>query len=299
MTEGTLLCVGEGLFELGIDGGTLRQGIGGDAANAAVMAARLGASTRLLGRVGDDELGRRLLAFWRSAGVQTTDVRVDARRPTGIYVNRKTRSGHQFDYHRSGSAGSALDEAQVAQTDFGGVGCVHYTGVALSVSQGSAAACSAARDRAGTVSFAANVRPRLAPDMALLRAHALAADIVFCSDEDAALLFGDVGTALATVAGRPVELIVTLGEEGAICVTDTAEIRERAPHVDVVDAAGAGDALAGAYLAARLRNESPARALEGAVVAAALSCTATGCALSYPTAAAVRAALESTGRMKR
>ena len=63
--------VGEGLVELGLEAEPARGvvlGFGGDAPNAAVMAARLGCEARLAGRVGDDALGRRLLAFWREAG---------------------------------------------------------------------------------------------------------------------------------------------------------------------------------------------------------------------------------------
>ena len=62
-----------------------------------------------------------------------------------------------------------------------------------------------------------------------------------------------------------------------------------APSVEAVDAAGAGDALAGAYLAARLRGLDPAEALRRGVAAAALSCRGFGCALSYPPAAEVEA----------
>ena len=60
-----------------------------------------------------------------------------------------------------------------------------------------------------------------------------------------------------------------------------------APPVEVVDAAGAGDALAAAYLCARLEGAEPRAALERGVAAASLSCLAHGCALSYPDAASV------------
>jgi 2-dehydro-3-deoxygluconokinase len=109
---GELGAVGEGLFEIGLDQGSegpLRRGYGGDVANVCVMAARAGMRTRLASRVGDDALGRALLSFWRSEGVDVGHVRVDPDAPTGIYVNERRAGGsHRFDYHRRGSAGSRL-----------------------------------------------------------------------------------------------------------------------------------------------------------------------------------------------
>jgi sugar/nucleoside kinase (ribokinase family) len=62
--------------------------------------------------------------------------------------------------------------------------------------------------------------------------------------------------------------------------------------VPVVNAAGAGDAVAGAYLASRLRDEPPPAALRHAVAAASLSVQRDGCAASYPAAAEVAALAE-------
>jgi len=73
--------VGEGLIELGLEPApdhAVTLGFGGDACNAAVMAARLGCVTRIGGRVGDDALGRRLGAFWEETGVDTSHVVRDA-----------------------------------------------------------------------------------------------------------------------------------------------------------------------------------------------------------------------------
>jgi 2-dehydro-3-deoxygluconokinase len=298
----TLLTLGEGLYELGLDdaGGDLRQGFGGDAANTAVMAATMGAHAQFIGRVGDDAVGRRLLAFWKARGVETTYVTLEPSRPTGIYVNRRGTDGHhRFDYHRSGSAGSSVNEADVERVLLDDVACVHFTGIGIAVSPTSARACSTlvkrARSAGGRISFALNVRPRLAPSLAVLRDAAAAADVVFASAEDAALIYGTTDAAVDTLAKSAQELVLTDGVHGATLYSQSGTVHHSPPVVDVVDAAGAGDALAGAYLAARVRGESEDTALLEGVVASALSCRSFGCAASYPSKADVYAGCATTG----
>lgn len=302
MADAAIVAIGEGLYELGLNetGGPLREGFGGDAANTAVMAARMGAPARLVGRVGDDVLGRRLLAFWRSCDVDVDDVVVDASRPTGIYVNRRGVDGmHRFDYHRAGSAGSSITPADVARVRTDDVAFTHFSGIGLAVSETHARSCSALvrRSRATGVriSFSANVRPRLAPDLDVLRDAAAAADVVFLSTDDAAMLYGTVDGAVAELQQTAGELIVTDGIRGATLHAEERTVAVHPPTVVVVDAAGAGDAVAGAYLAARARGEEPSAALMKGVVAGALSCRAFGCAASYPASADVLVGCETTG----
>lgn len=59
-----------------LGGGVLQQQPGGKGANQAVAAARLGASARMIGAVGDDASGRLMLESLSGAGVNTTDVAV-------------------------------------------------------------------------------------------------------------------------------------------------------------------------------------------------------------------------------
>ena len=298
----TIATIGEGLYELGLDdrGGDLREGFGGDAANSAVMAAMMGARTQFVGRIGDDSVGRRLHAFWKLRGVGTTYVTFDSSRATGIYVNRRGDDGHhRFDYHRTGSAGSSLNEADVERVALDDVAYVHFTGVGIAVSPTSAHACSVlvkrARGTGARISFALNVRPGLAPSLTVLREAAAVADVVFASVEDAALVYGNVEAAVASLSPTVQELVITDGSHGATLYTQSGTVHHSPPTVYVVDAAGAGDALAGAYLAARVRGESEEAALLEGVVAGALSCRSFGCAASYPSRADVQAGCATTG----
>ncbi len=283
--------VGEGLYELGVDEGAVdgpaRHGYGGDAANTAVMAAKL-AGGRLCGRVGDDALGRLLLAFWRRSGVDTRFVAVDDA-PTGIYVNERLNGGGcRFHYHRRGSAGSRLSAGDVTNGFLEGVDALHFTGVTLAISTSAAAAARyaarSAREAGILVSFAVNHRPALRGDPRDVIAGARGADIVFCSAEEAATVFGCGPDEVARTLRGPGEVVVTLGDGGALATADGVEVKVSAPSIELVDASGAGDALAAVYLTDRVAGVPVERALARGVAAASRSCSSFGAALSYPDA---------------
>lgn len=296
---GELGAVGEGLFEIGLDKGDtgpLRRGYGGDVANVCVMAARAGIGARLAARVGADALGRALLAFWGAEGVDVGHVQIEAGAPTGIYVNERTPgNAHRFDYHRRGSAGSLLAPEDIAPAFINGLAVLHTSGISLAV-VGAATAAAAERARAAgaLISFAVNHRPNLDGDPEAVLAAARGADVVFISAEEAELLLetSAIEEVREALGHDPSELVVTLGANGAAIAAGNEVLTIRAPAVDAVDAAGAGDALAGAYLAARIRGLDPEPALRRGVAAAALSCRAFGCALSYPAGAEIEALAE-------
>ena len=296
---GELGAVCEGLFEIGLDKGDtgpLRRGYGGDVANVCVMAARAGIGARLAARVGADALGRALLAFWGAEGVDVGHVQIEAGAPTGIYVNERTPgNAHRFDYHRRGSAGSLLAPEDITPAFISGLAVLHTSGISLAV-VGAATAAAAERARAAgaLISFAVNHRPNLDGDPEAVLAAARGADVVFISAEEAELLLetSAIEEVRAALGHDPSELVVTLGANGAAIAAGSEVLTIRAPAVDAVDAAGAGDALAGAYLAARIRGLDPEPALRRGVAAAALSCRAFGCALSYPAGAEIEALAE-------
>ena len=59
-------------------------GPGGKGANQAVAAARLGASTGFVGRVGDDDWGRNMTEGLASESVDVSALSTDPERPTGL-----------------------------------------------------------------------------------------------------------------------------------------------------------------------------------------------------------------------
>jgi 2-dehydro-3-deoxygluconokinase len=300
-SQGAIAAIGEGLLEVGISpqltDGQLDRGYGGDAANVAVMAARLGARAVLITRLGNDAAGRLLLGFWESVDVDTSAVEVSAREPTGLYVNERLPDGaHRFSYHRAGSAASELGPASLDDVPIEQLDALHFSGITLAISKSAAATADLAVERARAagvpVAFSVNYRAALEPDHERLVEAARAADIVFVSDDDGESLFGtrDREQVFKAVAPRGREVILTRGGEPACVVTSAGTVEVAPPRIEVVDTVGAGDALTGAYLASRLAGSDPREALQKGVAAASLSCRRTGCSRGYPSAAEVEAA---------
>ncbi len=79
----------------------------------------------------------------------------------------------------------------------------------------------------------------------------------------------------------PSNLLVTLGENGAVLVKDDSVLYFDAPKVNVVDTTGAGDAFIGAFAFGLSSSESLNKSIELAVEKASLSVTKKGTQSSY------------------
>jgi 2-dehydro-3-deoxygluconokinase len=298
-----LVFAGEGLIELTLDGPGARIDYGGDAANAATMCASLGGAARLLGRVGDDPLGARLLSFWRARGVDTSALIVDHEAPTGIYVNELPTADkggpRAFTYWRRDSAGSRWSPEDVSDPGLlANAAAIVVTGVTASLSRSAMLASCAIVERGRSRSIPTvcvlNYRAPLDPDRELLSRLAAAVDVVIASVEDLEQVFPgrtpDELLNLASESGR--ELVVTDGASGASVGWIDGVAHQRVFPVAVSDTVGAGDALAGAYLWARFGLERrPVEALGWGAAAALLSVQREGCASSYPDRTETTAAL--------
>lgn len=109
----------------------------------------------------------------------------------------------------------------------------------------------------------------------------LQADIFFCNENEARLLFGSVEQA-TTHSGHL--LFITLGENGALVIQGDHRTYLPGLRVDEFDPTGAGDTFAGTTLALLTRGAHPVEAARQAVAAAAEMVTALGPAklLAHP-----------------
>jgi sugar/nucleoside kinase (ribokinase family) len=93
-------------------------------------------------------------------------------------------------------------------------------------------------------------------------------------------VFGDAD--VATLLPAVPELVLTDGADPVAFRAGARAGRELVPRARVRNAAGAGDAFAGAYLARRLVGDGIADAVRWGIAAATLSVGRSGCAAAYP-----------------
>lgn len=297
-----ILCMGEPMLEFnqqppGSDGRRLYlEGHGGDTSNAAVAAARSGAEVGMITALGTDAAGESFRALWAQEGVDAALVRTDPDAPTGIYFVTHDARGHHFTFYRKGSAASRMRPADVPEEAIRNAAILHLSGITLGISDTSCDAAframEVAREAGVTVSFDTNLRLRLWPlrrAAALIHAAVALADIAFPSLEDAQALTGLSGTEeILDFYLRLCPLVLLkLGKEGLIVADRDSRTRIGGHVVDAVDATGAGDTLAGAFLARRVAGDDPLAAARYANAAAALSTRGYGAVAPIPRAAEV------------
>lgn len=302
-----VLSIGEAMIEFNQaadgprDAPVYRQGFGGDTSNMVVAAARSGASSAYVSRVGDDAFGRLLLALWRAEGVDATAVGIDPDAHTGVYFVSHGDTGHVFGYLRAGSAASRLAPRDVPDALLRRARIVHASGISQAIS---ASACDAvlhafarAREAGARTAFDANLRLKLWP-LARARAVIVAtiglADYFFPSVDELHLLSGlDDPDEMIDWCHRSGarHVLLKLGADGVLASDGVRRERLAAHRVATVDATGAGDCFCGACLARIAAGDSLFCAARYANAAAALSTTGYGAVAPLPRRDAVQALL--------
>jgi 2-dehydro-3-deoxygluconokinase len=307
-TTPDILCIGEPMIEFNQtrpDDPHYLFGFGGDTSNAAIAAARSGASVGCISAVGNDSFGQSFLKLWRSENIDVAGVKLDETAYTGVYFVSHGDEGHVFSYLRAGSAASRMTTADLPLGMIGKAKVIHSSGISQAISPTACdmvfAAIAEARKAGVIVSYDTNLRLRLWP---LARAQAVTeaamrmADIALPGLDDARQLTGLLEPDAIVdhyLAGGCKVVAMTLGKDGALVATPDARQRVPSILVNAVDATGAGDCFDGAFLAEWLRCKDAFQAARYAVVAAALSTTGYGAVAPLPHRDAVLEALASRG----
>jgi 2-dehydro-3-deoxygluconokinase len=281
------------------------QGYGGDTSNAIIAAARSGARTGYVTRIGDDEFGRMFLALWKEEGVDARGVAIDPLAHTGVYFVTHGPAGHVFSYLRAGSAASRLRPQDLPLGLIREARFVHASGISLAIAPAAAdavlAAFETARAAGAKVSFDANLRLKLWPlprALSLIAAAAGMADYFFPSLEDARALSGaaDAEAALGWALGLGAKTVfLKLGADGALVSDGTRRERIAGVPVPALDETGAGDCFCGAALARLAAGDTTWDAARYANTAAALATTGFGAVAPLPRPDAVRRAMRVPG----
>ncbi|TDC30722.1 carbohydrate kinase [Micromonospora sp. 15K316] len=247
-----------------------RELLGGKGANQAVAATQLGARAGLLGVVGDDEVGERLLAGARADGI---DVETVVRRPgtrTGLIVDLLDADG-RWRYLEDLPEATLLTPADVA----GAAGALRAArAVLVQLQQPGAAALAAVRTaRSADRLVVLDGAPSDPDDADELLAGA---DVWRADAREVALLTGDAprDAAAGLAAGRalrrrgPALVAVEVPGEGNAFVWPDDEVFVPLSVTPTVDDTGAGDAFVAALAVGLLDGEPAERAARYAVAAA-------------------------------
>lgn len=260
-----ILAVGEILIDL-TQSGVTEQGIprfdanpGGAPANLAVAAARLGATTGFIGKVGADSFGTFLRTCLAENNVDVTGLVTDPIQHTTLAVVALDAAGERtFSFYRDPSADVNLSAEEISPEQLKNTRVLHFGSVSLTAEPARSAtlyAAKAAKELGAIVSYDPNYRASLWPDQETAVKRMLEplpmVDILKVSDEELPLLTGtdDPVKGSAILAEKGIGLIfVTLGPNGAFY-----RMGDKTGHVPGVpckvgDTNGSGDTFFGAAL---------------------------------------------------
>lgn len=265
---------------------------GGKGANQAVAAARLGARTTLIGRLGKDSFGAELKAFLGDQGIDLGYVQETAGAHTGTAIITVAEADNSIVVIPGSNALVSADDVGVVPLLAGDVAVSQFEIPLPTI------AAFFRRARSAGATTLLNPAPAQAISSELL---ALIDVLVLnetelgflagteLSDSDEAARIIDVARGLQ--AREDQTICITLGKRGVLALAASEEIAVPGRAVNAVDTTGAGDCFVGA-LAARLADGAAlAAALAFANAAASISVQRMGAGPSMPTAAEVAAIL--------
>lgn len=276
-----------------LNGTEFKTLFGGKGANQAVMAAKLGAKTAMVGKVGRDSFGKDTLDNFKHVGVRTEHVtKTIPGEPHSTGVAQICVGGGENHIVIVAGANGCISESDVlAAKDL-------FLGAKVVLAQ-----LETAVDRTVQAFRLAKqaAKPALciltpAPAVPLKDEVYELTDLLCPNQSETQILTGlpcntqeeaaDASKALMAKGCKKV--LISMGAKGAlVCGPDGAKMVD-CPKIDedsVVDTTGAGDALVGslAHILAAKPNIDLAKAVEAACAVATLSVQAQGAQASYPT----------------
>jgi fructokinase len=227
---------------------------GGAPANVAVAAARLGARSAFIGKVGDDAFGHHLADILRHEGVEVCGMRFDRKARTGIaFIAMPDVNSYEILFYRNPGADMRLEPDELDRELLQTTCAFHFGSISLIQEPSRSATLEAARiarDAGALISFDVNYRPTLwkSPAEAYDKVMEIVPNVnlLKVNEAELKLLTGsqDLDAGSQSLLERGPDLcVVTLGPGGSFF--RIAEGGEHIPAfvVDTVDATGCGDAF--------------------------------------------------------
>jgi ribokinase len=234
-----------------------QAGPGGQAANVAAWAAALGADARFVGKRADDAAGRLVDEEFRARGVELVGPVVAGH--NGIVVSLVSDDGDRTMASDRGVA-PQLSPDELDDSWFTDADVLHLSGYSLMrspIDHAALRAAKLARDGGARVSVDLSAWTRIRDFGASAfrdRVERLAPDVVFANEAEWQIIGGAYAVARTAVVKRGARGITVLG---------VGEVELAPPAGEVVDATGAGDALAAGFLVggAQLAVDTAARCI--------------------------------------
>jgi ribokinase len=267
---------------------------GGKGANQAVAAAKLGAPTTLIGRLGRDAFGDELKAFLTAQGVDLTFVQQTADAHTGTAIITVANADNTIIVVPGANALVGATEVEAPVFANGDIAVSQFE-IPLPTVR-----AFFKRARAAGATTILNPAPAIEFDAEMLDL----VDILILNESELGLLAKAelrdtddqarfIGAARSLQSNKDKIICVTLGKRGALALVDGQPMIIPGSAVTAVDTTGAGDCFVGA-VAAQLASENSIRdALHYANDAASICVQRMGAAPSMPTAAEVEATLST------
>jgi len=276
-----------------ITGHTFFDAPGGKGANQAYAAAKLGGRVSMVGRVGSDDFGRRMRANLERVGCDASGVLALQDCPSGIALIFVADDGHNSIMVLPGANGRLTEaDVEASHDQFEGAA---YALLQLEIPLGTVVAAARAARLVG-----ARVILDPAPAQPLSDELFSLVDVLTPNETEAVILADLPPRRLDPVQavgigrqlrrrGAPI-VIVKLGDQGCVLVSDGEPRHLPAPAVQAVDTTAAGDIFNGALAVGLSEGMDLAAACQFANCAAAVSVTRRGAQPSAPSRAEVNVA---------
>lgn len=261
-----------------------RVDFGGKGSNQAVACARLGARVSFVAKIGRDGFGEAALALYRDEGVDVAHITQIDDAPTGVgFIVVEAASGNNSIVIDPGAndflTANDVSDSIVAFDS----SAVVLTQLEIPVAAAEAAMAHGRMRGAITILNPAPVRPlpsSVLQAVDILTPNVVEAKVLVGHAPDAAIPPEQVARELIRSGVR--QVVMTLGENGALIVTDSSVTRVLAVQVKAVDTTGAGDAFNAGLAMALACGETLADAVRFAVITGGLAVTREGVVPSLP-----------------
>ena len=280
-----------------VPGGNLNFIPGGKGANQAVAAALAGVEVSMIGRVGDDDNGRKLLNNLKSKGVKTGGIRIDDSVSSGLALISVDSNGQNSIIVVAGANGMVTVEDLKEKEDL-----FCESDILLlqhEIPQEAIAGAVRMANAYGTKVILNPAPYRVVPKELLKMTDYLIPNETECAELTGYSVDTEEGMNKAAdyLLNLGVDtLLITLGRRGVFMVTKTSRQLIPAFSVKAVDTTAAGDTFIGSFAASLLAGGQLHEAVRYGCAAAALSVQRFGAQTSMPSKKEIEAFLDKSNQ---